>query len=367
MADLKRTPLFDLHASLGARMVDFAGWEMPVQYRGIVEEHRATREAAALFDVSHMGEALVEGPQAEAFLDRVMTNDVSKTEPGKALYTLMCYEDGGVVDDLIVYRLEPQRFLLCLNASNTAKDLEWLRRHGSGLEATVEDVSERYALLAAQGPKALEILAELGGEPLAQTPFFRFREAELGGVSCLASRTGYTGEPGMELFAPAEGAEALAKALLEAGEPYGLVPAGLGARDSLRLEAGLPLYGHEISETITPAQAGLMWAVKLRKPSDFLGREALAREKREGPRRRVVHFRAGTRRIARAGTAVLGGGKPVGEVLSGSFSPMLGEGIGTALVQADWARGRELEVDMRGKSAPIALVRPPFVPLAPQS
>lgn len=345
-------------------MVDFAGWSMPVQFKSIVEEHKATRSAAGLFDVSHMGEALVMGPEATQFLDFLLTNDVSKMEPGQALYSLMCYEHGGVVDDLLVYKKSDQEYLLCLNASNTEKDLDWMETKRRKFDATVSDVSGDYALLALQGPKALDILKSICELDIDALPYYRFIEGELAGAPCIVSRTGYTGERGVELFVKPNAAELLAQAILDAGEPEGLVLAGLGSRDSLRLEAGYSLYGHEISETITPVQAKLMWTVKLDKESDFVGKAALAAEKREGPARRIVFFRTGNRRIVRTDTPVLAGDAEVGIVVSGTFSPGLNEAIGSALIDSNCA-ATELSVDMRGKRLQLFSSKPPFIELNP--
>ncbi len=364
MSELRKTPLADFNIANGGRMVDFAGWSMPVQFKSIVEEHKATRNAAGLFDVSHMGEALVMGPEATQYLDFLLTNDVSKMEPGQALYSLMCYEHGGVVDDLLVYKKSDQEYLLCLNASNTEKDLVWMETKRQEFDATVSDVSGDYALLALQGPKALDILKSICELDIDALPYYRFIEGEVAGAPCIVSRTGYTGERGVELFVEPKAAELLAQAILDAGEPEGLVLAGLGSRDSLRLEAGYSLYGHEISETITPIQAKLMWTVKLGKESDFVGKAALAAEKREGPACRIVFFRTGNRRIVRTDTPVLAGDVEVGIVVSVTFSPGLNEAIGSALIDSNYAT-TELSVDMRGKRLQLFSSNPPFIELNP--
>jgi aminomethyltransferase len=359
---LSRTPLYAWHARQGARFVPFAGWEMPVQYTGILEEHRAVRAGAGLFDVSHMGEALVTGPAAAAYLDHVATNRLADLAPGRARYTLLCAPDGGVVDDIIVYRLGETEFLLCLNAGNTPGDVAWLQAQVAGFDAVVRDVSADYAQLALQGPRALEIAARLaGGAGLAALPRFGFVQTTLAGVPGLVSRTGYTGDDGIEIYTPPAPAETLAEALLAAGRDLGLRPCGLGARDSLRLEAGLPLYGHEISREISPLQAGLGWAVKLAKTGGFIGCDALAAEAAAGPARRVVFFTLDDRRLARAGMAVLVAGQPVGTVLSGAMSPVLNKPIGSALVdRAALDGGAELAVDLRGAAVPLRVARPPL-------
>ncbi len=358
--ELKRTPLHAFHGEHGARFVNFEGWEMPVQYRGILEEHRAVREAAGMFDVSHMGEFMVAGPQAEAFLNFVLTNDISRMEEERAQYNLMCYPNGGVVDDLIVYRRSAEAFLLCVNASNTAKDFEWLEGHVGDFDCTLQDISDHYALIALQGPESEAILNPLTRAILERLKLFATEETSVAGCDVIISRTGYTGEPGFEMFTPSPNADRLARGILEAGESRGLRLVGLGARDSLRLEAGYPLYGHELSETISPLQAGLGWAVKLKKKTDFIGKEALEREKTEGVPRKVVHFRTGARRILRQDTPVLNGEREVGRVLSGTLSPMLNEAIGTALVETGALKEGTLHADLRGRSFPLQLVKPPF-------
>jgi len=363
MIELKRTPLRDFHAAHGGRLVDFAGWEMPVQYRSILEEHKAVRRAAGLFDVSHMGEVDVTGPGAEAFLNHLVTNDVTKLFPGRVLYSPMCYPDGGVVDDLLVYRRGPSEYFLCINAGNIDKDLAWIRQQSAAFDVTITDRSDDYALLAIQGPRAAEIVQTLSGAKLGALKYYHFVEGTVAGVHCLISRTGYTGEDGFELYHAAGDATALAEAVLAAGTPVGLELAGLGARDSLRLEAGYPLYGHEITQDISPLAAGLGWTVKLEKGADFIGRPALLDQKQNGTKHQVVFFKTGDRRIVRADTAVLDdAGNAVGRVLSGTLSPILNEAIGSALT-ASSALTLPLSVDIRGTKVNLHLVKPPFVQL----
>lgn len=344
-------------------MVDFAGWEMPVQYKSILEEHKAVRERAGLFDVSHMGEVDVTGPGAQAFLNQLITNDVSTLYPGRVLYSPMCRPDGGVVDDLLVYMREPNVYFLCINASNITKDLAWMQKQAAGFDVTITDRSSDYALLALQGPRAQDILQSLTGAKLPILRYYHFQEGTVAGVQCFISRTGYTGEDGFELYHAAADAPALAAALLRAGESYGLQLSGLGARDSLRLEAGYPLYGHELNDDLSPIAAGLGWTVKLKKPDGFTGAESLAAEKKNSERRKVIFFKTGDRRIVRADTVVLdASGETVGSVLSGTLSPMLGEAIGSAVVPAAIAND-PLHVDLRGTSFNLQLVKPPFVEL----
>ncbi len=363
MSDLKRTPLRDFHAAHGARLVDFAGWEMPVQYRSILEEHKAVRRAAGLFDVSHMGEVDVEGPGAAAFLDSLVTNAVGRMYPGRVLYSPMCAPDGGVIDDLLVYMRGPGDYFLCINAGNIPTDLEWIRARAAGHDVRVADRSEATALVAVQGPRALAIVQPLTGTRLEALKYYHFTQGEVAGVRCTISRTGYTGEDGFELYHGAGDAVRLAEALLAAGAPHGLELCGLGARDSLRLEAGFPLYGHELTREISPLTAGLGWTVRLDKPGDFSGRAALAAEKAGGSPRRVVFFKTGDRRIIRPETPVAGAdGAPAGRVLSGTLSPILSVAIGSALVGAA-AASAGLHADVRGSPVHLHLVKPPFVEL----
>ena len=363
MSDLKRTPLRDFHAAHGARLVDFAGWEMPVQYRSILEEHKAVRRTAGLFDVSHMGEVDVKGPEAEKFLQHLVTNDLSKMHPGRIVYSPMCYPTGGVVDDLLVYMAAPETYFLCINAGNIDKDLAWIREQAKAFDVTIADRCDDYGLLAVQGPRAAAIVQSLTGAKFGAVKYYHFVEGPVAGFHCLISRTGYTGEDGFELYVNATEVVALAEALLAAGAPQGLELAGLGARDSLRLEAGYPLYGHEITQDISPLTAGLGWTVKLDKGSDFIGRAALLAEKQNGAPNKVVFFKTGDRRIVRAETPVLGAdGATVGRVLSGTLSPILNESIGSALVTTA-AAAQSLAVDIRGTKLNLSLVKPPFVEL----
>ncbi|HXO42844.1 MAG TPA: glycine cleavage system aminomethyltransferase GcvT [Thermoanaerobaculia bacterium] len=362
----RRTPLYECHRELGARMVGFAGWEMPVQYTGVIEEHRAVRSAAGLFDVSHMGEVRVRGAGAERFLQRLTPNDVAQLVPGRAHYSGLLTDRGTYVDDLLIYRLAADDFLVVVNASNAARDLAWIREHGpdrgSAEPADVEiaDEGDRFALLALQGPQALAILEPLASPGIAGLRYYGFLRGEVAGVPAILSRTGYTGEDGFELYLEPQGAPEVWRRLLAAGAPHGLVPAGLGARDTLRLEAAMALYGHEIDERTTPLEAGLSWVVKLGK-GDFLGRAALLEQSEQGVRRTLVGFTVEGRGIARQGHGVLSGGEAVGEVTSGTWSPTLEKAIGMAYVPpALAAPGTELELDVRGRKLPAAVVELPF-------
>lgn len=357
---LKRTPLHAFHIDHGARLVPFAGWEMPVQYTSILEEHRAVREAAGLFDVSHMGELRIHGQDARAFLNTLVTNDVDRLSTGKALYTVMCYEDGGVVDDLIIYEVGDEEFLLCVNAGNVEKDLEWITGQAVGFECLIDNVSDGFGLLALQGPKALEIFELASGVDLRNLKRFHFVQGEFLDTRALISRTGYTGEDGLEIYLPVAQAARVANRLVETGKAAGLRLAGLGARDSLRLEAGYPLYGHELSSGIDPLTAGLGWVVKLGKAAPFVGKEALQKKADEGLSERVVYFRLNDKRIARQGTPVLSeAGEICGSVLSGTQSPILGCPIGSALIKAD-SESSSLSVDIRGHRIPLEMAKPPL-------
>lgn len=357
---MRKTPLHSFHEHHGGRLVDFEGWSLPVQYTSILEEHRAVRAAAGLFDASHMGEARVGGAQAAAYLEAVCTNRMENLAVGKARYTLFCNEKGGCLDDCIVTRLAEEQFLLVLNASNTAKDLKWLQEQAKGFDCRVDDVSDGYALLALQGPKAEAILGKLVARPLDALGRFCVADLTIAGASVLLSRTGYTGEDGFEILCAPEEAEGLAGEILGAGQPEGLQLCGLGARDSLRLEAGLPLYGHEMDETVTPLEAGLGWAVKLDKKANFPGRDALRKEAESGPQRTLVHFLLEGRRIARPGTPVLQKGEAVGAVVSGTLSPILNRAMGSALVASEAAAAGNLEVDLRGKHIALEAKKPPL-------
>ncbi|HBL30000.1 MAG TPA: glycine cleavage system aminomethyltransferase GcvT [Acidobacteria bacterium] len=352
--NLERTPLYACHVELGARLVDFAGWEMPVQYTGVIEEHRAVRTAAGLFDVSHMGEVRVRGAGAEAFLQRLTPNDVAKLVPGRAHYSGLLTEEGTYVDDLLVYRLAADDFLVVVNASNAPRDFAWIAERAGG-EVEVTDECDRWALIALQGPKALEIL-----EPLAPGAsalrYYGFRQGTVDGRPALISRTGYTGEDGFELYVDPEHAVALWRRLVDAGA----APAGLGARDTLRLEAAMALYGHEIDEKTTPWEAGLDWVVKLDK-GDFSGRAALVAQKEAGAPRRLVGFEVEGRGIARQGHTVLAGGTAVGVVTSGTWSPTFEKALGLAYVPpALAAPGTALTLDVRGKALAARVVPTPF-------
>jgi len=362
---LQFTPLHARHIALGARMMPFAGFHMPVNYAGIVEEHLAVREAAGLFDVSHMGEVFVEGPLALPYIQHLVTNDASKLHVGKAMYTVMCRPDGTVVDDLLVYRLGELRYLLVINAGNMAKDLAWMHANNP-MGAPLEDASDRVALLALQGPKAFEIAAKLGLN-LPELPYYTCTELApgtlFGSSFAMVSHTGYTGEPGLELYLDADKAGFLWDALLRLGQDLGLKPCGLGARDTLRIEAGYCLYGNDLDDTINPLEAGLGWVVKLQK-GNFLGKETLLALKEKGLERRLVGFVLNERGIPRHGhTLTDAQGQPIGVVTSGTQSPILQAGIGLGFVPARpeyTVPGSTLYIEQRGRLLKATVTKPPF-------
>jgi aminomethyltransferase len=355
---LKRTPLYPAHRRLRAKLVEFAGWEMPVQYSGVIEEHLAVRGRAGLFDVSHMGEIAIRGAGALELCQRLTANDLSRIEPGQAQYNLLLNENGGIVDDVVFYRLEQDRFLVCVNAANTDKDFHWLKEKSDGVE--VLDESSRYAQLALQGPLAEKILQPLTPASLGRMRSFHFASADVAGVSCLLARTGYTGEEGFELFCDPARGEKLWDALMDAGGGQGLRPAGLGARDTLRLESAFPLYGHELDDSTTPLEARLEWVTKFSKGA-FLGRDRLLRQKQEGVQRRLVGLEMREPGIARSHYPILKRGERIGEVTSGTKSPTLDRAIALGYVRADQSEtGNDVEVEIRGRAVGARIVSLPF-------
>ncbi len=358
--ELKSTPLAAEHGALGARMVPFGGWRMPVQYEGIIAEHNAVRSAAGVFDLSHMGEVSVRGPGACETLRTVLTNDVASIADGSALYSPMCLPTGGIVDDLIVYRHAEDRYLVVPNASNIAKDVAWLRQHAAP-GTTIEDLSAETALIAIQGPASPAIMGRLAGPDAAATPTFTFSDGVgIGGAACLVSRTGYTGETGYEVYCRARDAEDVWRLTLDAVRDAGGMPIGLGARDTLRLEARLCLYGSDIDETTTPIEAGLGWTVAL-DGREFIGRDALAQQRADGADRRLVGLAMEGRGIARHGYTVYRSGAEIGHVTSGAPSPTLGANIALAYVSSGNARiGRRVDVQIRRDQHAARVVRTPF-------
>ncbi len=358
--ELKRTPLYDTHRALGARMVEFSGWEMPVQYRGILEEHHAVRTAAGLFDIDHMGQVRVTGSAALPFLQHLLTADFSQMEVNTAKYAVMCYADGTCVDDTFVYRLADQ-WMVVVNAGNRAKDNAWMLAQKGGYEITLQDISDEFYMLAFQGPLAETVLQKLESFDLSEIKYHHAREFGIGSERGIIARTGYTGEDGFELFVPVSHGKHVWEAILDAGKDMGVQPIGLGARDSLRFEAKFALYGHEIDARTTPIEAGLGWACDLNK--DFIGRDALLKQKLEGVSKKLVGFEMVERGIARNGYEIASNGKVVGYVTSGMFAPTLEKNIGLGYVPPDLAKiGTEFDVIIRGKPTRARVVKTPFYP-----
>jgi aminomethyltransferase len=354
----QRTPLFDRHVRAGARLVEFAGWEMPVQYAGILEEHEAVRTRVGLFDVSHMGEVVFRGPRAREALDRLFTNDLSKCADGQAQYGCVCRETGGIVDDVVVYRRSAEDLLVCVNASNRQKDFEWLRDHSPGVD--VQNESDEWAQLAVQGPLAAQLVQRITNVNLSALRTFRFASGEVAGIPAVVARTGYTGEDGLEIFCPSAEGPRLWDALMETGAHEKIQPCGLGARDSLRLEMAYRLYGSDMNDDTTPLEAGLGWVVKLEK-GEFVGRDALLKQREQGLARKLVGFVVTDSGIARHGYPVLQDGRKVGEVTSGTKSPSLKLPIGLAYVPpALAAEGSTFQVEIRGRPAAAKVVKTPF-------
>lgn len=364
MDGLKKTALYPVYEQFGAKVIDFGGWELPVQFSSIKQEHEAVRTKAGLFDVSHMGEVSVKGPDAERYLQKMVTNDVSKLVDGKALYTAMCYPDGGTVDDQIIYKKAEGDYFIVINAANIDKDVEWLQKHVDEDIEDVEvlDVSSETAQLALQGPLAEQILQRLTGEDLSQLSFFTCQQdVDLNGVKAFVSRTGYTGEDGFELYIHPEDAIELWEEILSGGQEDGLVPCGLGARDTLRFEARLPLYGQELSPDISPIEAGIGFAVKVNKDVDFIGKEPLTEQKEHGAPRKLVGIEMIERGIPRHGYPVYVGDSHVGVVTSGTQSPTLKKNIGLILVDKKFSElDQEVEVQIRQKRVKGRVIPTPF-------
>ncbi|MGE7023285.1 glycine cleavage system aminomethyltransferase GcvT [Solibacillus cecembensis] len=359
--ELKRTPLFDEYAKYGGKTIDFGGWDLPVQFSSIKEEHDAVRNRAGLFDVSHMGEIFVEGPDALPYLQKLLSNDISKIAIGGAQYSALCYENGGIVDDLLTYRLDETRYLLCVNASNIEKDFAWMQEHVEG-DVTITNASDDFAQIALQGPLAEEVLQTLTDTDLTTIKYFKFQDnVNVAGHHVLVSRSGYTGEDGFELYGTPAAIVDLWDKILDAGKEQGVIAAGLGARDTLRFEACLPLYGQELSQDISPLEAGIGFAVKLQKEPKFIGQEALIAQKEAGLTRKSVGIEMIDKGIPRHGYKVFKDGQEIGEVTTGTQSPMTKRNIGMALITTAFAEvGMEVEIEIRNKFAKAVIVEKPF-------
>ncbi|WP_163102615.1 glycine cleavage system aminomethyltransferase GcvT [Peribacillus alkalitolerans] len=362
MSELKRTPLYEVYKESGAKTIDFGGWDLPVQFAGIKEEHETVRTKAGLFDVSHMGEIVVKGSDSLAFLQKMVTNDVSKLKDGGAQYAALCYENGGTVDDLIIYRKSENEYLLVVNAANTDKDFEWLNQHVEG-DVELTNISQNIAQIALQGPLSQDILQKLVKDiDLSEIGFFKFKDlVNVNGVISLVARTGYTGEDGFEIYCNSEEGPKLWRSLLEAGKEEGILPIGLGARDTLRFEANLPLYGQELSKDITPIEAGIGFAVKTDKEADFIGKDVLKAQKENGAPRKLVGIEMIDRGIPRHGYPVFVNGENIGEVTTGTQSPTLKKNVGLALLNREYTElGTEVEVEIRSKKLKALVVATPF-------
>lgn len=357
---MKRTPLYSVHQQLGAKIVPFGGFEMPVQYAGIIDEHKSVRNAVGVFDVSHMGEFFAFGANAQAFLQKITVNDVSKLTPGKAQYSAMCYDHGGIVDDLLVYMLAEHSYMIVVNAANIDKDWEWMSRHCPP-DVRFENKSDATGLLAIQGPRSLETLQQLTSADLAGIPYYNFIRGNLAGFDMTISRTGYTGELGFEIYFDAVYAEKIWSAVFDAGKKFGIAPIGLGARDTLRLEMGYCLYGNDIDQSTHPLEAGLGWITKLNK-GDFIGRNVIEKAKTDGLKRKLVGMELHEKAVPRHGYPIVVNGSPAGVVTSGTFAPTLEKGIAMGYVNVPHHEtGMNVQIDIRGKLTEATIVALPFL------
>ncbi len=357
---MKRTPFYELHKQCGGKIVPFAGYEMPVHYAGIIEEHKAVRNAVGVFDVSHMGEFFVSGENALSFLQKITVNDVSKLSPGKAQYSAMCYDDGGIVDDLLVYMLAENEYMIVVNASNIEKDFDWMKKF-SPADVRFENKSDETALLAIQGPKSLETLQKLTAVDLKSISYYNFVKGSVDGIEMIISRTGYTGELGFEIYFSVQYAEKIWNALFTAGKEFGITPIGLGARDTLRLEMGYCLYGNDIDQTTNPIEAGLGWITKLSK-QDFNAKTVLEKIKSDGPKRKLVGMALQEKAVPRHGYSIIVNGESAGVVTSGTFAPSLEKGIAMGYIAVPHCEiGSAVFIDVRGKLFEAAVVQLPFL------
>ncbi len=361
--ETKKTPLYNEHVNLGGKVVDYAGWFLPVQYEGLVAEHEAVRNAVGLFDVSHMGEITIKGKDALAFVDYLMTNDISKVVDNQIVYTFMCAPDGGVVDDLLVYRFHHDDFYLVVNASNIEKDYKWILEQKGSFDVEIENISDTVGEVAIQGPLAQKVLQKLTKTDLNEITFFTLnRSVDINGVECMISRTGYTGEDGFEIYTTNDGIVKVWKDLLEAGKEEGIKPTGLGCRDTLRFEASLPLYGHEISQDITPLEGGFKYFVKLDKESDFIGKEELNKQWKDGLKRKLAGFEMIGRGIPREGYEIQKDGVKIGHVTTGYMSPTLKKNIGNALIAPEFTElGTEVDIMIRNKPVKAVIISKKFL------
>ncbi len=361
-SSLKTTPVTHIHKELGGKLVPFAGWQMPIQFQGVIQEHQCVREGVGIFDVSHMGEIEIQGPSARDLIQKLMTNDIAPMQDNQALYTLMCLENGGVVDDLLVHRFSENHYFLCVNASNTDKDFDWILKNAGSCDATIRNTSPQTAQFAIQGKHSAALLQKICDTSLDEIEYYHFKKAKIHNSASIIARTGYTGEDGFEIYIDSGQAEAVFRAILDAGKEFNLQPIGLGARDTLRMEMGYALYGNEINAESKPFEAGLGWVIKLGKP-DFIGKAELEKQKAAGNKRKLVGIRLLDRGVLRPHYRILKNGAPVGEITSGTFSPSLNTGIGLCYVSSEYAEpGTKLEVEIRKLSVPAEVIKPPFLP-----
>ena len=361
-SSLKTTPLTAIHKELGGKLVPFAGWQMPIQFQGVIQEHQCVRDGVGIFDVSHMGEIEIQGPSAKSLIQKLVTNDIDSMQDNQALYTLMCLEHGGVVDDLLVHRFFEDHYFLCVNASNTDKDYEWILKNAGSCDAKIRNTSLETAQFAVQGKNSEPLLQKLCEISLSEIKYYHFKKTKIHNCESIIARTGYTGEDGFEIYIDADHAEPVFRAILDAGKDFNLQPIGLGARDTLRMEMGYALYGNEINEKSKPLEAGLGWVIKLGK-KDFIGRAELEKQKHAGNKRKLVGIRLLGRGVLRPHYQILKNGAPVGELTSGTFSPSLNTGIGLCYVSSEYAEpGTQLDVEIRKLSVPAEVVKPPFLP-----
>jgi aminomethyltransferase len=359
--ELKTTPLINVHKELGAKLVPFAGWNMPIQYKGVIQEHLCVRNGVGIFDVSHMGEMDIRGKESKQLLQKLVTNDIEKMSDHSILYTVMCYEDGGVVDDLLVHRFSEDHYFLCVNAGNSDKDFQWVQKIAASFDVEVLDTSQETAQLAIQGKDSEPLLQGLCDVPLNDLRYYHFKKAKIHKNDCIISRTGYTGEDGFEIYTDSSLAEPLFRKILEEGKSFNIQPIGLAARDTLRLEMGYALYGNDITAETSPLEAGLGWVVKLNK-EDFIGKESLKNQKEAGLKRKLAGIKLLERGVPRPHYPVFAGGQPVGELTSGTFSPSLNMGIGLCYVSPEHSEiGTRLSVGIRNQQVPAEIVKPPFV------
>ena len=361
MSNLKRTALYEEHVKLDGKIVDFAGWELPIQYEGLVPEHEAVRNACGIFDVTHMGEVTVEGKEAEAFVQNLVCNNAKVLVDNQIMYALMSYEHGGIVDDLLVYKYNTEKFLLVINASNVDKDFAWMEQNAKAFDVTLKNISDEVSEVALQGPKAQALLQKISNIDLEEIPFFFFNDGiEIAGVKCIVSRTGYTGEDGFEIYTAHENIVKVWQAIFEVGDEFGLKACGLGCRDTLRFEAALPLYGNEINDDITVLEAGLSYFTKLDN-DDFIGRDVLLKQKEDGIPRKLVGFELIDKGVPRHEYPVLFEGEEIGFVTTGYKSPTVGKTIGLALIKAEFAGiGKEFDVQIRKKTAKAVQISKKF-------